>query len=468
MNDDYCDCQDGSDEPGTSACPNGSFYCKNAGHNPLLLPSSRVNDGICDCCDGKDEYESGTMCVNTCKELGAAARDEAQRKYELETQGYSIKIEYIKQGQLAKSAHQEKMIALKAEQVEVEALKAEKEKEKQEAEEPERSALEQYRIAEQENIQLKQAEEQKKRETEASEVFDWLDTNSDSILQFEEIQHNMAFDQNKDGVVSEEEAKFFLHMEKEMEKSVFLATGWMLVKPYFLKEQNQFKPPSSSPPSQSEELPTHDEVPHDFSEDSHDDVEETEEDETAEDDDVAIVSPSSVAQQEYDPDTQLLVDAANKAREAFNQMEQRVRDIGREIRQIEESSSKDYGIEEEFQALQGQCFDYSDREYTYRLCPFDNGSQRPKHGGSETRLGSWGSWSGPTEDKYSQMHYDKGVQCWNGPQRTLQVHLLCGMENEVIAVSEPNRCEYEFKFTTPAACGAPIKPDETADPHDEL
>ena len=79
----------------------------------------------------------------------------------------------------------------------------------------------------------------------------------------------MAFDQNKDGVVSEEEAKFFLHMEKEMEKSVFLATGWMLVKPYFLKEQNQFKPPSSSPPSQSEELPTHDEVPHDFSEDSH-------------------------------------------------------------------------------------------------------------------------------------------------------------------------------------------------------
>ncbi|KAL0460530.1 UNVERIFIED_CONTAM: Glucosidase 2 subunit beta [Sesamum latifolium] len=47
LNDDFCDCPDGSDEPGTSACPNGKFYCKNAGHIPVLLYSSRVNDGIC-------------------------------------------------------------------------------------------------------------------------------------------------------------------------------------------------------------------------------------------------------------------------------------------------------------------------------------------------------------------------------------------------------------------------------------
>lgn len=32
---------------GTSACPNGKFYCKNAGHAPLFVYSSRVNDGIC-------------------------------------------------------------------------------------------------------------------------------------------------------------------------------------------------------------------------------------------------------------------------------------------------------------------------------------------------------------------------------------------------------------------------------------
>lgn len=58
VNDDFCDCPDASDEPGTSACPSGSFYCtaQVPGMPPQSISSSKVNDGICDCCDGSDEW----------------------------------------------------------------------------------------------------------------------------------------------------------------------------------------------------------------------------------------------------------------------------------------------------------------------------------------------------------------------------------------------------------------------------
>ncbi|KAH7288328.1 hypothetical protein KP509_31G021800 [Ceratopteris richardii] len=66
LNDDFCDCADGTDEPGTSACANGRFHCGNQKNTPLWVFSSRVNDGICDCCDGSDEYDGRVQCNSVC------------------------------------------------------------------------------------------------------------------------------------------------------------------------------------------------------------------------------------------------------------------------------------------------------------------------------------------------------------------------------------------------------------------
>lgn len=78
VNDDYCDCPDGSDEPGTLACAGkgGFFYCANEGHEPGILESLHVGDGVCDvevCCDGSDEAEG--VCPNRCAEMAAAAAE---------------------------------------------------------------------------------------------------------------------------------------------------------------------------------------------------------------------------------------------------------------------------------------------------------------------------------------------------------------------------------------------------------
>ncbi len=91
-------------------------------------------------------------------------------RYELESQGYAIKLEYINKGRQAKLSQQERNMALKAEQVEAEALRAEKEREKHEAEEPERQALDKYRQIEQEAVKEKEEIERSKQETEASKV----------------------------------------------------------------------------------------------------------------------------------------------------------------------------------------------------------------------------------------------------------------------------------------------------------
>jgi protein kinase C substrate 80K-H len=43
INDNYCDCDDGSDENKTNACPNGIFYCENKLYLSKTISTSKVS-----------------------------------------------------------------------------------------------------------------------------------------------------------------------------------------------------------------------------------------------------------------------------------------------------------------------------------------------------------------------------------------------------------------------------------------
>jgi hypothetical protein len=92
VNDNFCDCLDGTDEPGTSACHTGIFTCQNVGFQMIKIPSSRVDDGICDCCDGSDE-SNPSLCANDCDAIAAQERKSLEIFYQNYLIGSKIKKE---------------------------------------------------------------------------------------------------------------------------------------------------------------------------------------------------------------------------------------------------------------------------------------------------------------------------------------------------------------------------------------
>lgn len=161
MNDDYCDCPDGSDEPGTSACSHLSrlsplisadnataddirltpalrgFYCKNKGHNPAYIPFQRVNDGVCDyeiCCDGSDEWAhpGGIKCEDRCKEIGKAWRKSEEARQKSLNSALKKKKELIAEaGRLTKEIEDriaDLQVEVKAKETKVQAMEGELER----------------------------------------------------------------------------------------------------------------------------------------------------------------------------------------------------------------------------------------------------------------------------------------------------------------------------------------------------
>ncbi|XP_029996538.1 glucosidase 2 subunit beta [Sphaeramia orbicularis] len=478
VNDDYCDCQDGSDEPGTAACPNGSFHCTNAGFRPAFIPSSRINDGICDCCDTTDEYNSGAACQNTCRELGRKERESLQKMAEIAKEGFMLKQQLIqeakrgleeKKGKLAEVQTSKKDLEDK-----VEALRSVKEA----AEQPEKEAKERH---------LKAWEDQKavirkeKDMAKMAAVFLELDADADGSVSVAELLLHSELDQDSDGTFTETEAQGLLGGVDKVDTVAFEAV-WSNIKDKYISEAKADTTAPVETPQEETRESVSDTDSEQYPEDDipEDEEEEDEDDEDEDPDDGEYKSPPTTRTQEkkddedegtmppYDQETQNLIDTAQKARNEFDEAERALREVDDQIRNIEKEISFDFGPSAEFGYLYNQCYELTTSEYIYRLCPFSRVSQKPKYGGSETSLGTWGKWAGPDDNVYSVMKYEHGTGCWQGPNRSTTVKLTCGKETVVTSTSEPSRCEYLMEFTTPAVCQEPPSLDSMHPDHEEL
>ncbi|GBN15734.1 Glucosidase 2 subunit beta [Araneus ventricosus] len=427
VNDDYCDCEDGSDEPGTSACGNGIFNCLNHGHVSVNLPSSRVNDGICDCCDSSDEYRSSADCFNNCKELGEAALEAARAVREKFLKGEEIRNEYIKLGKEKKDEYKALLEELNKQEREALRVKNEKQDKKENAETRESLILSQereFKKAQEKRIAAEKrrlVEHQLQEEAEGQQAFSELDVNKDGKLTPNEIKIFSRFDYDGDGKVSDNEVQFYMHKKEEMSLEEFLTNGWKIMKPAFTIDE------SDETPSETESI--------------------------IKDDQVSIDSKNvQKIPADNDEKIEILKDAA-VARKDFADADKLYRDIQAEIWHLKRKLKADFGEEDEFLVLETQCFEFSEKRYLYKFCPFDKVVQVVKVSKEETLIGLWESWgSDDDHHHYYHMKYSRGASCWNGPNRSVEVHLQCGTENKVTSVVESSPCTYVLEFTTPALC----------------
>lgn len=109
-----------------------------------------------------------------------------------------------------------------------------------------------------------------------------------------------------------------------------------------------------------------------------------------------------------------------------------------------ELSTKLSAIQDEhlgYASLMGQKLEKKIAEFNYKIVFFEKADQ------DHTSLGTWSQWTGPKSGEFTN-----GATCWQGPARKLQVEFQCGVEAEILDVSEPSRCVYAAVATHPGAC----------------
>ncbi|KAH8598736.1 glucosidase II beta subunit-like protein-domain-containing protein [Bisporella sp. PMI_857] len=491
INDDYCDCPDGSDEPGTAACthlstyspyqpvpgaPDGTsnvtialpgFYCKNKGHIPGYIPHTYVNDGVCDyeiCCDGSDEHAGvgGVKCPDKCSEIGKEWRRLDDIKQKTQRAALKKKDELIRDAKSIKIGIEEDIQKTKEDIKGLEVKASNLEKTYNEVERRERGKV-----------------VTSKGKGSRVTILAGLAKN-----RVEELREKLISVVERKNALKErvKELEYILTTFKEERNPNFNDEGVKrAVKAWEDYAAAQEQKDESAEDRDIEEISKPDS--------------ETEginwaewEAEEEESDVEAIYKfeeylPSAVREWIHQKlvdfrimlvENGILADNANSgseskavtdARSAMESAKTELSNKQTSLQNLESDLIKDFGPNDVFRSLKGICVTTDSGEYTYELCWMDKTTQRSRKGGGNTGMGNFARFDklvvdeevgadgkGVGQGERITMLFENGQHCWNGPNRQTTVVLACYEKDEIWKVVEQEKCKYRMDVGTPAVC----------------
>lgn len=468
VNDEYCDCLDGSDEPGTGACAGEDttlFYCANEGSTPRRIYASRVGDGICDCCDGSDEAslvarasKAGAKagCANICAEHGRVEREVQDRRLQ-ELQKGVAKREEIRQSAL----------------VEREAWKGEIQQLAAALPTLEEALKVAEVAANEERAAQKAAEDAAKAAEEAENSTSpcmWRQTGGCTPTGTREPQHDKRCyatvpagssgfcDCDGDNQKGENEPGFDCSggvrqcREKCGEGGGAAGAGGDEALPADDEEEKpQVSEYAKWMDGASEALGG-----------SEGEAKEAKGEEDPQVSEYAkwmegaesmtgsadAAAPAPGAEQagavpaggdaaggaQAEPAKPSAIDVETEARKKVQANKDRARELQEKLDAVPDDHLG-------YASLIGKTITKRVAEFTYKVSFFSNAMQ------DSTSLGRWAKWTGPRSGVF-----EGGTMCWGGPERQLNVKFQCGIEEALEDAFEPSRCVYEATVTHPGAC----------------
>ncbi|KAJ2819361.1 hypothetical protein IWW50_005482 [Coemansia erecta] len=513
VNDDYCDCPDGSDEPGTSACSNGTFYCANAGHVPGTLSASRVNDGVCDydvCCDGSDEWDGAKACPDRCAELGAAHREREARLLRAQGAGARRLRALVGSAQglrAARAAEYEQKRAL-LEAAEREYAEAEARKDALEARQRERA---ERGVGALQRLSDEYLGDVARYRGELAAELHVLRAQRDALIRMLSAvrrDHNVEFNDEAVATVvgeygkfaealpymeaaaqayADEDSKARRERELEMDRDSAEqddATLQLCVAAVEIAESER----RTANEDVAQLLGWMHVLRDGYNRNYHDlavkgavvalaDFEASRERELAAARARHASADIGALKLRYEAVKPLLVAAAPADESSANDdddgdLEKQVADartlfwdkqsektrINNEVSNLKELlEEKDLGPRDMFLPVHKECYSLDAGEYTYEVCLLDRAAQIENKNNARQSLGSFAGFGG---DDYSVLNYRNGAKCWNGPERSITVTFECADTIELLSVKEPEKCEYHATMSGPFACRLPGSEDQ--------